>query len=273
MTTNPDGTSTRSDLLLQHKNAVIYGGGGAIGAAIAGAFARDGAHVFLAGRTLEPVQRVAEAISRSGGTAEAARVDASDETAVADHIRQVEARAEQIDIVFDAVGMEDVQGTLLVDMPLEDVVQPVLTAVTTKFVLARAAARHMVQHRSGVIMTITVEPTPSEYLGGFMAACSAVEGLWRSFACELGPRGVRLIVIRSAGSPDAPGVQQVTAVHAERRGLTPEELGADYAAGTMLRRLPLVAEIANAAALLASDRASAMTAVQANVTCGAFFDL
>ena len=106
-----------------------------------------------------------------------------------------------------------------------------------------------------------------------MPACSAVEGLWRSFACELGPRGVRFIVIRSAGSPDTPGVQEVTAIHARRQGLTPQQFDARYAAETMLRRLPRVADVADAATLLASDRASAMTAVHANVTCGAFFDL
>ena len=273
MATNRPGTSMSSETLLQHKNAVIYGGGGAIGAAVARAFARDGARVFLAGRTLERVQAVAEEISRAGGRAEAARVDALDETAVEEHMRQVAGRSDQIDILFDAVDMEDVQGTPLLDMSVEDFVHPVLMAVRTKFVIARAVARHMVQHGSGTIMTITVEPTPAADLGGFMPACSAVEGLWRSFAYELGPRGVRLIVIRSAGSPEAPGVQEVNAIHAERRGMTPQQLVGRHGAGTMLRRLPRVAEVANAATLLASDRASAMTAVHANVTCGAFFDL
>jgi 3-oxoacyl-[acyl-carrier protein] reductase len=122
-------------------------------------------------------------------------------------------------------------------------------------------------------MTITAEPTPATDLGGFMAACAVVEGLWRTFACELGPHGVRLIVLRSAGSPDAPSVQSVVSVHAEKRGVSPEEYHADLGTRTMLQRLPLVVEVANAATLLASDRASAMTAMNANVTCSAFFDL
>jgi len=42
-------------MLLQNKNAVIYGGGGAIGGAVARAFAREGAKVFLTGRTLAKV--------------------------------------------------------------------------------------------------------------------------------------------------------------------------------------------------------------------------
>ncbi len=67
-------------MLLEGKNAVIYGAGGAIGGARA--FAREGARVFLAGRTLAKVEAVAEEISAAGGTAEAARVDALDEQAI-----------------------------------------------------------------------------------------------------------------------------------------------------------------------------------------------
>jgi NAD(P)-dependent dehydrogenase (short-subunit alcohol dehydrogenase family) len=131
----------------------------------------------------------------------------------------------------------------------------------------------MVHQGSGVIMTITGEPTPAADLGGFTTACAAVEGLWRTLACELGPRGVRLVVIRSTGSPDSPSVQEVVAVHAAKRGMSGDAYQADRGTRSMLRRLPLVAEVANAATLLASDGASAMTAMNANVTCGAFFDL
>ena len=259
--------------LLHEKNAVIYGGGGTIGSAVARAFAREGAAVFLAGRTLERVQAVANDITLQGGTAEAAQVDAGDERAVEEHLDRVVVTAGRIDVLFDAVGMEDVQGTSLLEIPFEDFARPVLVSTTTKFTTARAAARHMVQQGSGVIMTITAEPTPAEDMGGFMVACAAVEALWRTLAYELGPRGIRLVVLRSAGSPDAPGVQSVVSVHAAKEGMSPEEYHTDEGNRTMLRRLPLVIEVANAATLLASDRASAMTAMNANVTCGAFFDL
>jgi len=259
--------------LLDGKNAVIYGGGGAIGGAVARAFAHEGARVFLAGRTLPHVQAVADDIARQGGTAEAVQVDAGDERAVVRHVSQVAAMTGRIDILFDAIGMEDVQGAPLLEIPLEDFVHPIITAVRTKFATARAVASHMVHQGSGVIMTITGEPTPAADLGGFMTACAAVEGLWRTLACELGPHGVRVVVIRSAGSPDAPSVQEVVAVHAEKRGMSGDAYQADRGTRSMLRRLPLVAEVANAATLLASDRASAMTAMNANVTCGAFFDL
>ena len=69
---------------LDNNNAIIYGAGGAIGGAVARAFARAGAKVFLAGRTLDPVEAVAKDITAEGGFAEAAQVDAMDATAVRD---------------------------------------------------------------------------------------------------------------------------------------------------------------------------------------------
>jgi Enoyl-(Acyl carrier protein) reductase len=147
-------------MLLEHKKAVIYGAGGAIGGAVARAFAREGATVFLAGRTRAPVEAIAREIAAAGGVAEAAAVDALDETAVEQHIDEVATRADGIDILFNAIGMDDVQGRLLVDMSAEEVAQPVIKATRTQFLTARAAARRILQQGSGVILSVTVAPTP-----------------------------------------------------------------------------------------------------------------
>jgi len=260
--------------LLENKNAVIYGGGGSVGGAVACAFAREGARVFLAGRTLARVEEVAEEISAAGGAAEAAQVDALDEQAVKEHADAVARKAGGIDILFNAIGMEDVQGTQLLDMPLEDFAHPVSHATRTQFLTARAVARHMVSQGSGVILTITAGPARKAVpnVGGFDTACAAIEGLWRSFAAELGPHGIRLVVVASAGSPDTPDVQETLKLHARATGKSFEEVLADSGSGTLLGRLPRVAEVANVATLMASDRASAMTGVIANVTCGYIVD-
>jgi 3-oxoacyl-[acyl-carrier protein] reductase len=260
-------------MLLENKNVIVYGAGGAVGGAVARAMARDGAAVFLAGRTLAPVQAVAEEITAGGGTAHAAQVDALDEPSVERHVADVVAAAGRIDVLFNAIGMEDVQGPPLLEMAAGDFTHPVVTAARTQFLTARAVARPMTRQGSGVIMSITAEPTPATGMGGFMAACAAVEALWRGLACELGPHGIRLVIVRSAGSPDTPAVQEVTRLHAAAAGLPQAEFQAAEGSGTLMQRLPLLAEVANAAVLLASDRASAMTAVQANVTCGSFVDL
>lgn len=57
-------------MLLKDKTAIIYGAGGAVGGAVARAFAREGAQVFLAGRTTEPLQIVAREIAAQGGKAD-----------------------------------------------------------------------------------------------------------------------------------------------------------------------------------------------------------
>jgi 3-oxoacyl-[acyl-carrier protein] reductase len=259
-------------MLLENKSAVVYGAG-AIGGVVARAFAREGANVFLASRTQASVEAVADQIRTEGGVVEAAHVDASDERAVGDHLDEVDAKMGGIDILFDAIGMDDIQGTLLLEMPLEDLMQPVVKALRTQFLTARAAARHMARRGSGVIMSITVAPTPVPYHGGFGVACSAIEALWRSLAAERGPHGVRLVILRSAGSPDAPDVQETFERHAAAGETTTEAFLDEASRGTLLRRLPTLAEVADAATIMASERASAMTGAFANVTCGFWVDV
>jgi 3-oxoacyl-[acyl-carrier protein] reductase len=262
------------EMLLEDKNAIVYGGGGAVGGAVARTFAREGAHVFLAGRTIAPLDEVAEEIRSGGGVAETALVDALDEMAVENHIGEVAATTGRIDILFNAIGMQDVQGKPLHEMSLEDFTRPITIATRTQFLTARAVARRMIGQGSGVIMTITAGPARRAFpnVGGFDTACASIEALWRTFAAELGPYGVRLVVVGSAGSPDTPDVQQTIELHARATGKSLEEVLADSGSGTLLGRLPRVAEVASAATLMASDRASAMTGVIANVTCGYIVD-
>ncbi len=260
-------------MLLENKSVVIYGAGGAIGSAVSRAFAREGADLYIAGRTVASVRALADEVSVLGVTAEAAEVDALDEAAVQRHLDDVAGRTHAIDVLFDAIGMDDVQGTLLVDMPVEHFVQPTFKAMRTKFVTARTAARKMAQRGSGVIMSVTVPPTPMLHNGGFGVACAAVEALWRSLALELGPRGVRFIILRSAGSPDSPGVGETFERHAQAERVSADDFLSDVTRRTMLGRLPTVPEVAEAAALMASDRASAMTGVMANVTSGFWVDV
>jgi len=261
-------------MLLQDKKAVIYGGGGAVGGVVARAFAREGAEVFLAGRTLATLDKVANEITALGGVAETAQVDALDEAAVEKHVAVVAEKAGRIDILFNAIGMQDVQGKPLIEMSLEDFTRPITIATRTQFLTARTVARRMIQQGAGVILTITAGPARRAFsnVGGFDVACTAIEGLWRTFAAELGSYGIRLVIIGSAGSPDTPDVQETLKLHAKATGKSLEEVLAASGSSTLLGRLPSVIEVANAATLMASDYASAMTGVIANVTCGYIVD-
>ncbi len=254
-------------MLLKGKNAVVYGAGGYIGSAVARAFARDGAKVFLAGRTLPKLEAVAEGITAAGGVAEAAQVDALDPEPIEQHLDAVVQKAGHIDISFNAIGIRgDLQGTPLIQMSWENYTLPVLTGVKTHFLTATAAARHMVRQRSGVILTLSASSSVLSgrdrrfhLMGGFSTACAAIEALTRSLAGELGPQGVRVVCLRSDAIP-------------ETWTTDPVEVRTYMVNGTALGRLPTLNEVANAAVFMASDRASAMTGTVANLTCGSVMD-
>lgn len=195
-------------LLLENRNAVIYGAGGGIGGAVARAFAREGARVYLAGRTRAKLDAVAGDITATRGTADTAEVNALDERAVERYAAGVAGKAGRIDISFTAIDVDrEVQGVALVDVSLEDFTLPIDTYMRTQFLTTRAAARHMVKQRSGVILTITATPARLAFpmVAGFGPAWAAVEALSRGLAAGLGPHGIRVVCLRSAGSPEAPG--------------------------------------------------------------------
>src|SRR5438105_6568733 len=106
--------------LLEGKAAIIYGGGGGIGGGVARTFAREGATVFLAGRTREPLDAVAQDITAAGGSADVAVVDALDEQAVDDHVKDVVSKTGTVDVSFNLINRGDVQGVPLVDMTKDD---------------------------------------------------------------------------------------------------------------------------------------------------------
>src|SRR5215475_15197511 len=166
-------------MLLENKIAVIYGAGGAMGGAVAKAFAREAARVFLTGRNINKVDAVAKEIIVAGGKAESAQVDALDEQAVDRHLQSVIDKAGRIDISFNAVGIPQtkIQGVPLIELDVEQLVLPIATYARSYFLTARLAARRMIANRSGVIMTVTSIPsrTGIPLVGGLGPAMSAVE--------------------------------------------------------------------------------------------------
>jgi 3-oxoacyl-[acyl-carrier protein] reductase len=253
-------------MLLQDKVAVVYGAGGAVGGAVARAFGAEGARVFLSGRTLGPVEAVAQEIAAAGGSADAAQVDALDEAAVDRYADQVAEQAGGIDVSMNAIGIHAVQGTPLTELALDDFAYPITTWPSSQFLTARAAARHMVTKRQGVILTLTASPARLALpgAGGFGVACAAIEALTHTLAAELGPQGVRVVCLKPHRIGDSGATADPRSEEAEfRRSL--EEM-------TLLKRLPTLAEVANTAVFLASDHASSITGSVANLTGGMSLD-
>ena len=263
-------------MLLEHKNAIINGAGGAVGGAIARAFAREGAKVFLAGRTLASIEAVAREIRAAGGVAEAAQVDALDEQAVEQHASAVIKKAGGIDISFNAIGIpqQGIQGIALAELSVESFLLPMTTYMRSQFLTARAAARRMVERRSGVILMHTPEPARlgAPLVGGMGPAWAAMEAFSRALSAEFGPHGIRAICLRSTGIPETNTIDVVFGLHAKALGITRQQFQSVVEGMAHTRRSTTLLELANAAAFMASDRASAMTGTVANLTGGVIVD-
>lgn len=263
-------------MLLENKNAIVYGASGAIGSAVAHAFALEGARVFLAGRTGASLEAVAEKIQASGGVADVATVDALDEDAVEAHADAVVQSAGSLDISFNAVSLPQtgIQGTRFVDLSPEGFDLPMATYPKANFLTAKAAGRRMTGQGSGVILTITASPsrTAVPLMGGMAPAWAAIEALSRGLAAELGPQGVRVVCLNAAGMPETPQLSEVYGLHADAYGIDRDAFAARMTDLTVRKQLPTVAEIANVAAFVASDRSSAMTGAIANLTGGMIAD-
>lgn len=252
--------------MLQNKNAIIYGAGGSLGGAVAKALAGAGANLFLTGRTISTLQKVADEIIASGGSAEVAQVDALDEKAINNHLAEVVQIAGTVDISFNATGTNVVQNIPLTSMTQEDFIHPLTLMMQTRFLTAIAAGKIMMKQGSGVILSLTATPggIGYPYTGGFAPACSAIETFSQNLASELGVYGVRVVNMRSGGSPDS-RVFKEAIEHAPREmALVLQKMEAD----TMLKKLPLMSDIANLAVFLCSDMAGKITGVTVDVTCG-----
>lgn len=269
-------TNRSTSVLLENKVAVIYGAGGAIGSAIARAFAREGAHVFLTGRTLTTVEQVAGEIAAGGGVADAERVDALDEQAVEEHADAVTRAAGRIDISFNAIGIPQrgVQGIPLVTLSPSQFGLPIMVYPTAHFLTARAAARRMIAQQSGVILTLTATPArlAAPLVGGMGPAWAAVEALSRGLAAELGPHGIRVVCLRPDAIPETTTIRDVYGAHAEGIGITPDAFRGMAEGMTLRKRLPTLTEVADVATFVASDRAAAMTGTVANLSGGTITD-
>jgi 3-oxoacyl-[acyl-carrier protein] reductase len=260
-------------MLLEGKNAVIYGGGGSIGGAVARAFAREGAKLFLAGRTLGRLQEVASDIPG----ADLAEVDALDEKAVERHADLVAAKAGRIDIALNAIGIVHVQGTPFAELSLKDYAHPIAAYTRTNFITAKAVARHMAKRGSGVILTLSTPGSRMAGVGflGYGVTCGAIESFSRILAGELGASGIRVVCLRPDAIPEALATshaRQVFQGFAERAGIGIEEMLQGASSRTLLKRFPTLAEVADYAAFAASDRCGAMTGAIANLTCGSLVD-
>lgn len=252
--------------MLGTKNAVIYGAGGSLGGAVAKALAASGAYLFLTGPHTDSLQKLADEILVSGGSAEIALVDALDEKAISSHLAKIVKQKGKIDISFNAIGVRVVQNIPLVDISVDDFISPVTAMMKSQFLTATAAGKIMMKQGFGMILSLTATPggIGYPYSGGFAPACSAIESFSRNLAAELGPHGVRVVNMRSGGSPDSRVFKEAIDNNPEVMEQVLRQMEGD----TMLKKLPMMSDIAHLAVFLSSDLAAKITGVTVDVTCG-----
>ncbi len=253
-------------MILQNKNAVIYGAGGSLGSAVAKALAAAGAKVFLTGRSITSVQKIADEIRTAGGIAEVDKVDALNEKEINEHLERTIQVAGTVDILFCAIDYQVVQNMNLIEMNVDEFVRPVMLAMQSQFLTSTAAAKIMMKQGSGVILSLTATPggIGYPYTGGFAPACAAIETFSKNLAAEMGTYGVRVVNIRSAGSPDSKVFKDAIDNHPKEM----EPIFRNMENDTMLKKLPMMEDIANVAVFLASNLAGKITGVTIDVTSG-----
>jgi 3-oxoacyl-[acyl-carrier protein] reductase len=262
--------------MLHGKRAVIFGAGGSIGAAVASEFAAEGAEVFLAGRTRSNVDAVAQRIEKAGHHAQAAVIDALDDAAVNTYIDGV-GKVGQLDIVFTAVGpLANEYGNTkhATDLTVDEFMLPLATVVKSQFIAARAAARHMIKRRSGVILFLTGSPARGHVEGATAigTAFGAIESLTENLAVEVSPCGVRVVCLRTTANTDSRTMQQTMDAVVSKMHITREQALAGMANLNFLKVPATVSDTAKAAVLLVSDRARLLTGTVVNSTAGAALD-
>jgi 3-oxoacyl-[acyl-carrier protein] reductase len=248
-------------MLLENKTAVIYGGGGSIGGAIAKGFAAEGARCVLVGRTPATLDAVADTIRADGGQVDTAVVDALDEAAVNDHADSVVETTGRLDISVNVITQDAIFQPLS-DIPVDDFAVAMDKVVRSHLITTKAAARHMVRQQSGVVLFFGGSDYAArkdhQNLGTVQVGMDTVEALRRQWASELGPHGVRLLTMLTGGIvetfPDIPEVAEAKQAIIDQ---------------TLLGRGASLDDVGHVAAFLASDRARSMTATRVNITCGA----
>jgi NAD(P)-dependent dehydrogenase (short-subunit alcohol dehydrogenase family) len=250
--------------ILKNKTAVVYGAG-FIGSAVAAAFAREGATVFVADHHEDTLKKLADK------QVQTERLDVLDEEAVAAFVKTIVQKTGHVDISFCATSTHKPggeQGAALTELRYEDFAMPIIDYTKATFNTAKAVYPYMVKQHSGVIMGMTavVSQMPLPYTAGFGPAWAAVEAMLRLLAAELGLYGVRTVCLHSAGSEGA--VDKTLALSNPELDTRTEQWGERWMSRNLLGRGPTLEEVGNMAAFLASDLAGATTGTTVSLTAG-----
>jgi len=259
---------------LKDKVAVVFAASGEIASAVARSFAQHGAKLYLTARNLNAIKALAQEIKAHGGRAEAAKVDALNETEIDDFLKKVVVDNGKLDVVFNGIAVEysEMGGRPpAMVAALAQFMAPMQKICGSQFLTARVAAKYMIQtHSTGTIILLSSAAARSKIpnLSGFTAACAAVEGMTRVMAAEWGGEGIKVTCISPGALMETRRISGWIDSAAKEYGVPAEQLVAQYKAFDILKTSPTLKQVGETAAFIASETGVAFNSHVVDVDCG-----
>src|SRR5437660_4845330 len=259
-------------MLLKNQVALVTGSGRGIGRAIAHLFAKEGAAVFLTARTEKELAAAAKEISESGGHAEYATADLTQQAACAHIVATACEKFGRIDILVNNAGH---YGPVVPveEYPLAEFDKVIAVHLRAAFLLSKLVLPEMYARGSGVILNISSLSAKAAYSWGsaYAAAKAGMLGLTRETAAEGARKGVRVNAICPGPVTETLMSKELGATLAKKLGVTPKEQLQGFLNSLLQGRGQTAEEIARAALFLCSEQSSAITGQSINVDGGAAF--
>jgi len=259
---------------LKDKVAVVFAASGEIAGAVARSFAQHGAKVYVTARNLDAVKALAQEIEANGGWAEAAKVDALNETEIDSYLQKVVAENGKLDMVFNGIGSyykDAGSGTPTTLATFEQFLNPLQRICGSQFLTSRVAARYMIKSGSeGTILLFnaSMARTKTPNMAGFASACAAIEGLTRVMAAEFGQYGIKAICICSGALMETSKIQGMISDFSELAGIPREEMAKNYTRFDILKSGPTLKQVGETAAFLVSENGVAFNSHVVDFDCG-----
>jgi NAD(P)-dependent dehydrogenase (short-subunit alcohol dehydrogenase family) len=259
---------------LKDKVAVVFAASGEIAGAVARSFAQHGAKVYVTARNLDAVRSLAQEIKANGGQAEAAKVDALNETEIDNFLKKVVADNGKLDVVFNGIGVgySEMGGRPpTTEATFEQFMAPMEKICGSQFLTSRVAAKYMIQTQSAgtiVLLTAALSRSKLPNVAGITAASAAIEGLTRAMAAEWGGEGIKVTCICSGALMETRRISGWIEAAAKQYGVPPEQLVAQYKAFDILKTSPTLKQIGETAVFLATETGVVFNSHIIDVDCG-----